>query len=515
MKHLASASHSGEILVFNFKPQLRAFRYAKHKGPVLDVTWSPTGELLASAGKDGTVRLFLPTVKGESSQIKAHTGAVRSVCFDSTGQFLASCGNDKTTKVWDIESQRFKFSLINQKNWLRTTTFSPDDRLIASGSDDKTVCVFDIRSRKAVHKFYDCTANVNCVKFTPDGTAVAAADNGGSINLWDLRSSSLLQAYRNKDPVNSIDFDSSGSYLLSGVGQEVKIYDLLEGHLYFTLYGHSGTVLSTKFSRDSDWFSSAGTDCNVLVWKTNFINHNSQGEEFVSSSSSSSKRGGKKGKKKGSPRKRPQTAPSSDRMGNFDNVFPKQSESNVNLSSSFYNNNSMASPKQPKFKSRGGGNMSNDSLINMQQPQYRSPGGIPSVKEQMEDEEYAKPLLNELSEMRQAVDVLTQTIAVLEERLRMSELKNKQMEENQMKLLMLQQTGTSGTSGTANFRPSTTTTTSQAQNVSGSSNFNISGGAQGHSLPRQSSNMNMIPSEAQIALENLDNEEELFSNAQQ
>ena len=99
MKQLVTASDDAAVMVWHFRPTLRAFRFIGHKAAVLSVAVSPSGDLIASGSKDRTIRLWLPTVKGESTAIRAHMGAVRCVRFSSDGESLLSASDDKTVKA--------------------------------------------------------------------------------------------------------------------------------------------------------------------------------------------------------------------------------------------------------------------------------------------------------------------------------------------------------------------------------------------------------------------------------
>lgn len=259
-------------MIWHFKPHMRAYRFVGHKDAVLSVKFSPSGHLIASSSRDKTVRLWVPSVKGESTVFKAHTATVRSVDFSSDGQSLLTSSDDKTVKVWTVHRQKFQYSLNAHMNWVRCARFSPDGRMIVSASDDKTIKIWDRTSKDCVHTFYDPGGYVNSVEFHPSGTCIAAGGTDSTVKVWDIRMNKLLQHYQaHTNAVNAVSFHPSGNYLVSASNDTtLKILDLMEGRLFYTLHGHQGPATCVTFSRNGEYFASGSSDEQVMVWKTNF-----------------------------------------------------------------------------------------------------------------------------------------------------------------------------------------------------------------------------------------------------
>jgi eukaryotic-like serine/threonine-protein kinase len=70
------------------------------------LTFSPDGRILASAGLDGSIRLWDPATGKERTCRTDDVGRVNSISFSPDCARLAFADNDSSVRIWDLNSQQ-------------------------------------------------------------------------------------------------------------------------------------------------------------------------------------------------------------------------------------------------------------------------------------------------------------------------------------------------------------------------------------------------------------------------
>ncbi|MET9250276.1 hypothetical protein [Nonomuraea sp. NPDC003709] len=252
-----------------------------HTGAITSVIFSQSGQTLASASYDGSIKLWNvvfsndPMLRG--GDLVGHTGAVLALGFSRNGRTLVSGSADSTVRVWSFPPRL----ITSNSRSLTFATFSPDGRTLASGTSDRKLRLWNVTDpahpTALGHPLtVDAPATISSLAFSPDGHVLAGGSYDGTVKLWNTTDPARTTALGRRlvtgmGKVVSVAFSPDGRTLaVAGWNRLIQLWSLTDPVnpvlLGQPLTGHTGTVVSVRFSPDSHTLASGSSDKTTRLW---------------------------------------------------------------------------------------------------------------------------------------------------------------------------------------------------------------------------------------------------------
>jgi WD40 repeat protein len=267
---IASAGAEGTVKLWRAADGALLRTLTGHDGDVNGVAFSPNGSYVASAGSDGTVRVWR-VQDGQLQHTLTHGGGIAlSVAFAPNGQLLASGGEDGTVKLWRVATGAEERTIPAHELWVSSVAFSPDGSLLASASADGTVKLWQVANGQPAGDIQAHALWVTCIAFSPNGQLLASSGEDGTVKLWRVLDRQLVRtlSYSDAAPVYGVAFSADGSLVAAGGGANyIRVWRVSDGTLQRTLTGHTAQVVSVVFAPSSPLLVSGGADSAIRVWQ--------------------------------------------------------------------------------------------------------------------------------------------------------------------------------------------------------------------------------------------------------
>ncbi len=246
---------------------------------------SPDGKLLAVAGyqvsteKENYV-IIIDIEKGEQvATAIGHTDVINSLSFSGSGQFLASGSSDGTVRIWKMENfpTLVTTTTLNIGSPVSNLCFNRMTQDLAVAGETNNILVFALSGlRKGEKQFTPKTLHkhkgtLNKLAYSPDGAYLVSSSFENELILWNAEGTAIKDIDKLKHPITALAFSFDGKILaaLDETGKGVT-YTIPTGTKLTEFTGHDNTVFSAVFSPSSTSnymvASGGGNNNEIILW---------------------------------------------------------------------------------------------------------------------------------------------------------------------------------------------------------------------------------------------------------
>lgn len=245
---------------------------AGHGFGTTDLSWDPSGRLLASAGQDGKVRIWEAGGRGGGGESVALDGGaawVEHVAWSSNGRHLASAAG-RRLRMWRPRSgTEMLWESPDHASTVSGLQWRPGSGKDLATSAYGGVTLWRTNLPEPVRR-YEWKGSTIALAWSPNGKYIATGDQDATVHLWFVKSGKDLQMWGYPTKVRELAWSPTSRYLATGGGPMVTVWDCSgrgpEGTRPLELEAHEDFVSALAYQHAGPVLASGGRDGVVALW---------------------------------------------------------------------------------------------------------------------------------------------------------------------------------------------------------------------------------------------------------
>jgi hypothetical protein len=185
-----------EPSVWDLKTNTPVLTLTKPISMAVSVDWSHDGQRILTSHADGTARVWDARDGTELLVLSGHTASTQDAAWSPTDDRIATASQDRTARVWDARTGREVITLTGHANTITALNWSPDGKRVATASADGTGRVWDAASGQVLFVLTGHTSGLLDIAWSSDGRLLATSSLDGTSRIWDAKTGVSLFVLR-------------------------------------------------------------------------------------------------------------------------------------------------------------------------------------------------------------------------------------------------------------------------------------------------------------------------------
>ncbi len=273
---ILTGGNDGKGILFSKQNEKIIYNVDQHSKIINDAVFYPSNDILAFilCSADNTASFWLSNNDEDELKfedrfvVKSHKMSVTSASFHPLKEYCLTASKDST---WSFHNMVKGISMLTQPTVsgksIEKIRFHPDGLIFGTAEGDGTVRIWDVSSQQNVAAFECHKSEVTDISFSENGYYLATCSkNENFVKIWDLRKPKNIKTLElaEKDVINSVEFDVSGSYL-GVVGKNSYICNVKDWTLSTSNTEHSDLITGIKFGHNCKYYATVSLDRNLKI----------------------------------------------------------------------------------------------------------------------------------------------------------------------------------------------------------------------------------------------------------
>lgn len=188
--------------------------------------------MIATASADCTVKIWDPRSSNSNPILtfQQHQKEVSDIAISPDGRWMASAGKEGLVKIWEIDTGKIIKEIKSSQQPINCLDYNPSTLTLAYGSYDKSVCYWDLENFQSICQTAPDTSDIIHLSFYEENPDLLFAASHDHIRLWNVETNKQLDCLSLPpktitDMKISLETGDSGLLLVSAIQQNtVSIY---------------------------------------------------------------------------------------------------------------------------------------------------------------------------------------------------------------------------------------------------------------------------------------------------